>query len=189
MVTLVERAVEGAGQALTFDLGPLAQGVQIGDSIALSGCCLTVIRVDGTCCTFELGSETLSRTLFPELAVGGQLNCERSLRAGDRLGGHFVTGHVDAVGTVIDRKDEGDWRFLTFQGPSGLMRHMAEKGSVAVDGVSLTIVHANNEQFSVALIPHTLDVTTLGSLKSGSRVHLESDILAKYVARQLEANA
>ncbi|MCU0709031.1 MAG: riboflavin synthase [Pirellula sp.] len=189
MVTLVERSVEGAGQALTFDLGPLAQGVQIGDSIALSGCCLTVIRMDGTRCTFELGSETLSRTLFQELAVGGQINCERSLRAGDRLGGHFVTGHVDAVGTVIERKDEGEWRFLHFNGPPGLMRHMAEKGSVAVDGVSLTIVQADDQQFSVALIPHTLEVTTLGALEKGSRVHLESDILAKYVARQLEAKA
>jgi riboflavin synthase len=188
-VALVERVIAGAGHQLTFDLGPLAQGVQIGDSICLSGCCLTVVAIDGARCTFELGSETLSRTCFGDLQVGNKVNCERSLRAGDRLGGHFVTGHIDAVGTVILRKDEGEWRFLHFSGPIDLMRHMASKGSVAVDGVSLTIVEADDSHFSIALIPHTLQATTLGSLEKGSQVHLESDILAKYVARQLEAKA
>ena len=105
------------------------------------------------------------------------------------MGGHFVTGHVDAVGRVVARKDEGEWRFLHFSGPIALMRHMAGKGSVAIDGVSLTIVDADDSHFSVALIPHTLLVTTLGGLDTGSRVHLESDILAKYVARQLEGRA
>lgn len=189
MVTLVDRVAVGSGHRLTFDLGPLAHGVQIGDSICLSGCCLTVVAYDGARCTFELGSETLSRTCFGTLQLGSKVNCERSLRAGDRLGGHFVTGHVDAVGTVTLRKDEGEWRFLDFSGPVELMRQMACKGSVAVDGVSLTIVEADDSHFSVALIPHTLQVTTLGSLEKGSRVHLESDILAKYVARQLEAKA
>ncbi|MFO0013977.1 MAG: riboflavin synthase [Planctomycetota bacterium] len=187
MVRLVDRVVEGAGQRLTFDLDRLAEGVQLGDSICLSGCCLTVVAIDGTRCSFELGSETLSRTWFGDLALGGTVNCERSLRAGDRLGGHFVTGHVDSLGTVILRKEEGDWRFLHFRGPQALMRQMAGKGSVAVDGVSLTVVEADDSHFSIALIPHTLAVTTLGSLETGSRVHLESDILAKYVARQLEA--
>jgi riboflavin synthase len=189
MVTLVDRIAVGTGERMTFDLGPLADGVQIGDSICLSGCCLTVVAIDGARCTFELGSETLSRTCFGSLEVGDHINCERSLKAGDRLGGHFVTGHVDAVGTVLHRKDEGEWRFLHFSGPIELMRHMATKGSVAVDGVSLTIVDADDSHFSVALIPHTLQVTTLGTLRTGSRVHLESDILAKYVARQLEAKA
>jgi riboflavin synthase len=189
MAVLVDRAVGGFGQRLTFDLGPLSEGVQQGDSICLSGCCLTVVAIDGAHCTFELGSESLSRTWFGDLQSGGRVNCERSLRAGDRLGGHFVTGHVDAVGTVIARRDEGEWRFLHFSGPVALMRHMAGKGSVAIDGVSLTIVDADDSHFSVALIPHTLLVTTLGGLDTGSRVHLESDILAKYVARQLEGRA
>ncbi len=189
MVTLVERLDIGAGERLVFDLGPLIEGVSIGDSICLSGCCLTVVAIQDSQCSFELGSETLSRTRFGDLSIGGQVNCERSLKAGDRLGGHFVTGHVDAVGEVIERKEEGDWRFLYFRGPLHLMRHMASKGSVAVDGVSLTIVDADDSHFSVALIPHTLAVTTLGTLQTGSRVHLESDILAKYVTRQLEAKA
>jgi riboflavin synthase len=189
MVTLVQRSIEGAGHRLTFDLGSLAEGVRIGDSICLSGCCLTVIAIDGAQCSFELGSETLSRTWFASVPLGGQVNCERSLRTGDRLGGHFVTGHVDAIGTVIQEKEEGPWRFLHFAAPATLLRQMAEKGSVAIDGVSLTIVHADDTSFSVALIPHTLDVTTLGKLQPGSSVHLESDILAKYVARQLEGRS
>jgi riboflavin synthase len=189
MVTLVERLDIGAGERLVFDLGSLVEGVMVGDSICLSGCCLTVVEIQDSRCSFELGSETLSRTRFGELSIGAQVNCERSLKAGDRLGGHFVTGHVDAVGEVIERKEEGDWRFLHFRGPLHLLRHMASKGSVAVDGVSLTIVAADDSHFSVALIPHTLAVTTLGILQKGSRVHLESDILAKYVARQLEAKA
>jgi len=184
-VPLVRREVDGAGQRLTFELGELVGDAGLGDSIALSGCCLTIVAIEGGQCTFELGSETLSRTWFGRLNVGGLVNCERSLRAGDRLGGHFVTGHVDALGTVVQRRDEGQWRFLHFQGPRPLMRQMASKGSAAVDGVSLTIVDADDDQFSVALIPHTLDVTTLGMLAMGSQVHLESDILAKYVARQL----
>jgi riboflavin synthase len=185
-VPLVERQLAGTGQRLTFDLGDLAKGANLGDSIALSGCCLTIVAMDGAHCAFELGSETLSRTLFGKLRLGDFVNCERSLRAGDRLGGHFVTGHIDAVGTVVERRDEGSWRFLHFGGPSVLMRQMASKGSVAVDGVSLTIVDANDDRFSVALIPHTLAFTTLGTLEVGSPVHLESDILAKYVARQLD---
>lgn len=186
MVSLEQRLIEGAGHRLVFDLAELSEGVRLGDSIALSGCCLTVVAINGTHCAFELGSETLSKTLFSGLNVGDKVNCERSLRVGDRLGGHYVTGHVDAVGQVVERRDEGEWRFLHFQGPKSLLRQMANKGSVAIDGVSLTIVTADDANFSVALIPHTLQVTTLGALKVGSRVHLESDILAKYVARQLE---
>ncbi len=188
-VTLVARLDQGHGHRLTFDLAELADGVVLGDSIALAGCCLTVVARDGSQCAFELGSETLSRTLFGVLELGQSVNCERSVRAGDRLGGHFVTGHVDAIGNVIERRDEGEWRFLHFHGPQPLMRHMASKGSVAIDGVSLTVVHADDDSFSVALIPHTLDATTLGRLIKGSQVHLESDILAKYVARQLEGTA
>jgi riboflavin synthase len=187
MVPLLDRGVEGAGQRMTFDLHRLSEGVRIGDSIALSGCCLTVVALDGSRAAFELGSETLSRTRLGGLRIGQCVNCERSLQVGDRLGGHYVTGHVDALGTVVARRNEGPWRFLEFRGPLACMRQMAPKGSVAVDGVSLTLVRADDEAFSVALIPHTLEATTLGQLELGHCVHVETDVLAKYVARQLES--
>ncbi len=185
-IPLKERIEEGAGQTLVFDLQSVAEGVQIGDSIALSGCCLTVVEIRGSQCAFQLGSETLSRTLFRQLMVGESVNCERSLRVGDRLGGHYVTGHVDGLGKLIELREEGPWRFMVFSAPLPLLRQMASKGSITVDGVSLTIVNADDSSFSVALIPHTLEVTSLGGLQVGSQVHLETDVLAKYVARQLE---
>lgn len=186
-VPLVRRISDGVGEKFTFELGKLAEGVQLGDSIAFAGCCLTVVALAGTEATFELGSETLSKTTFRGTGVGDQINCERSLRVGDPLGGHYVTGHVDGLGTVDQIREEGPWRFFRFTAPRHLLRQMAAKGSIAIDGVSLTLVDANDQFFSVALIPHTLDVTTLGKLRVGSQVHLETDVLAKYVARQLES--
>lgn len=185
-VPLVRRISEGAGESFTFDLGKLAEGLQLGDSVAFAGCCLTVVAFEGTQATFELGSETLSKTNFRGIGIGDRVNCERSLRVGDPLGGHYVTGHVDGLGTVTQIREEGLWRFFRFEAPLHLLRQMAAKGSIAIDGVSLTIVDANDQSFSVALIPHTLEVTTLGKLRVGSPVHLETDVLAKYVARQLE---
>jgi riboflavin synthase len=189
MAPLHDRVVAGAGQRMTFDLHRMSEGVKIGDSIALSGCCLTVVALDASRAAFELGSETLSRTRLGGLQIGQSVNCERSLQVGDRLGGHYVTGHVDALGTVVARRDEGPWRFLEFRAPLSCMRQMAPKGSVTIDGVSLTLVRADDEAFSVALIPHTLDATTLGQLEIGHSVHVETDVLAKYVARQLESLA
>ena len=185
-VPLARKISEGAGEKFTFDLGKLADGVQLGDSIAFAGCCLTVVALDGTRAAFELGSETLSKTTFRGIGIGDRVNCERSLQVGDRLGGHYVTGHVDGLGTVCQIREEGAWRFFRFEAPLHLLRQMAAKGSIAIDGVSLTIVDANDQSFSVALIPHTLEVTTLGTLRIGSLVHLETDVLAKYVARQVE---
>ena len=181
----------GPGKRLIFDLGKLAKSdgkpIGLGDSIALSGCCLTVVEIDGSLCHFELGSETLSKTNFGHLAPGQEVNCERSLRVGDRLGGHFVTGHIDGLGLLKHIRNEGQWRFYEFTAPIPLLRQMAPKGSITIDGVSLTLVEADDDHFSVALIPHTLEVTTLGNLQSGDAVHLETDVLAKYIARQLEA--
>ena len=181
----------GPGKRLIFDLGKLANSdgkpIGLGDSIALSGCCLTVVEIDGSLCHFELGSETLSKTNFGHLAPGQEVNCERSLRVGDRLGGHFVTGHIDGLGLLRHIRNEGQWRFYEFTAPIPLLRQMAPKGSITIDGVSLTLVEADDAHFSVALIPHTLEVTTLGNLQSGDAVHLETDVLAKYIARQLEA--
>ena len=182
-VTLVDSAIEGTGKRMGFDLGSICDGVRIGDSIALNGCCLTVVAIDGTTCWFELGAETLSRTSLGRLDLSQQANCERSLKVGDRLGGHYVTGHIDGQGILDRRRDEGEWSYFYFKAPVGLLRQMASKGSVTVDGVSLTLVDANDEYFSVALIPHTLSHTTLGSLQVGDQVNLETDILAKYVQR------
>ena len=117
--------------------------------------------------------------------MGQYVNCERSLRVGDRMGGHFVTGHVDGLGRVSGIRAEGQWMFYEFTAPLNLLRQMAPKGSITVDGVSLTLVQADDTLFSVALIPHTLSVTTLGELLEGDPVHLETDLLAKYIARQL----
>jgi riboflavin synthase len=173
------------GKRLTIDLGPLGEGVLLGDSIATNGCCLTVVALEGSLASFEAGPETLAKTNLGRLAVGRKVNVERSLRLGDRLGGHLVTGHVDGVGRLDERRDEGDWSTFRFGAPPALMRQMASKGSVAVDGVSLTLVDVTDEQFSVALIPFTLAKTTLGGLVVGATVNLETDLLAKYVERQL----
>ena len=182
-VPLVEEVAEGTGKRMGFDLGPLCEGVRIGDSIALNGCCLTVVAIEGTRCWFELGSETLARTSLGRLCVSENANCERSLRVGDRMGGHFVTGHVDGQGVLERRSDDGQWSSFYFKAPLNLLRQMALKGSITIDGVSLTLVDANDEYFSIALIPHTLSNTTLGSLRAGDQVNLETDILAKYVQR------
>jgi riboflavin synthase len=149
----------------------------------LNGCCLTVVSAYTGKLVFQAGEETLSRTNLGELAPGDAVNMERSLRAGDAMGGHYVTGHIDAVGIVDRREDNGEWCTMWFRAPAPQLQQMAEKGSVAVDGVSLTLVDVENDRFSVALIPHTLAVTTLGRRKVGERVNIETDVLAKYVQR------
>ena len=140
MVRLVDLEVHGPGKKFFFDLGTIAEGVQIGDSIALNGCCLTVVEIDGSKAAFEAGEETLRRTNLGKLTVGDHANAERSLRVGDRMGGHFVTGHIDGLGTIVRRRDDGDWSFFYFAADRSLLRQMASKGSVAVDGISLTLV-------------------------------------------------
>ncbi len=161
----------------------------VADSISVNGCCLTVVEVDRKAETmaFQAGPETLARTNLGDLKPGGVVNLERSLAVGDRLGGHFVSGHIDDVGTLAERRDHGDWSFFWFQIPRRLSLQMAPKGSIAVDGVSLTIVDSEAERFSVALIPYTLAVTTLGPLEVGGKVNLETDVLAKYVQRLVES--
>jgi riboflavin synthase len=159
--------------------------VAIGDSIAINGCCLTVVAAAGGAAEFEAGAETLSRTNLGQLRAGSYVNLERSLKVGDRLGGHFVTGHIDSQGWLDRSETEGDWATCWFRVPPRLTRQMASKGSIAVDGVSLTLVAVERERFSVALIPHTLAATTLGRLREGDAVNLETDLLAKYVERQL----
>jgi riboflavin synthase len=172
------------GKRLVVHSPQISHDAQPGDSIAINGCCLTVIGREQDCLSFDAGPETLARTNLGELSEGRAVNLEPSLRVGDRLGGHFVTGHVEGIGTLVGRDDERDWSTFWFNFPSFLGRYMVEKGSIAVDGVSLTLVNVEKERFSVALIPHTLKNTTLGQLGVGGRVNLETDLLAKYAQKQ-----
>jgi len=186
LAVVTEIGEQPPGRRIAIRAGELATNARIGDSIAVNGCCLTVVAAAGETLTFEAGPETLFRTNLGTLTAGLQVNLERSLALGSRLGGHFVTGHVDATGDLLARQEEVDWATLWFGFPGGLRRQMASKGSIAVDGVSLTLVEVEQERFSVALIPHTLAHTTLGKLAIGGRVNLETDLLAKYVQQQLE---
>jgi riboflavin synthase len=164
---------------------PWAAETALGDSICVSGCCLTVVANADGVLDFEAGPETLSRTSLGYVGVGGFVNLERSLRLSDRLGGHLVTGHVDATAAVLSRRDEGDWSEIWFGFPPQFGGQVVSKGSVTLDGVSLTVVGAEPDRLSVQLIPHTLQVTTLGDLKVGNVVNLETDLIAKYVERRL----
>jgi riboflavin synthase len=176
-----------AGVRLVIDAPAIAEDIQIGDSIANNGCCLTVVQLDETLLGFDAGPETLARTNLGQKQVGDTINLERSVCLGDRLGGHIVTGHVDGLGELVKREDEQDWSTFWFKTAANLTRQMASKGSITVDGISLTLVNVTDGQFSVALIPHTLEVTTLGKLQVGDQVNLETDLLAKYVERQMTA--
>jgi riboflavin synthase len=178
---------EPPGVRLVIRQPQVAAASNVGDSIALNGCCLTVVAADCGQLSFQAGEETLSRTSLGQVVPGDVVNIERSLRAGDAIGGHYVTGHIDAVGTVDSRHDQGDWCAMWFRAPAPQLQQMASKGSVAVDGVSLTLVDVENERFSVALIPHTLNCTTLGRRQVGDRVNIETDVLAKYVEKAVNA--
>jgi len=166
----------------------VAAETAVADSISVNGCCLTVVETDAETMAFQAGPETLARTNLGRLEVGSPVNLERALAVGDRLGGHFVSGHIDGTGELVERKDQGEWSDFWFSVSPELARQMASKGSIAVDGVSLTIVESERNRFSVALIPYTLAVTTLGPMNVGDLVNLETDILAKYVQRLVEAH-
>jgi riboflavin synthase len=169
---------------------PEINDAELGESIAINGCCLTVVAIDPAQQTlaFEAGPETLARTNLGQIAAGKCVNLERSLRVGDRLGGHFVSGHIDGLGTLTSRSDDQNWSTLWFRAPAELLKQMVSKGSIAIDGVSLTLVDVTADRFSVALIPHTLSVTTLGQIAPGDTVNLETDLLAKYVQKAAGVN-
>lgn len=171
---------------LAIETSVVHADVAIGDSICVNGCCLTVVKIEGNLLEFDAGSETLSRTNLGRLKVGDPVNLERSLKPDGRMGGHYVSGHVDSIGTVKSRIDDGEWAEFWFTVPKSLTRQMASKGSVTIDGISLTLVEVQTDCFSVAIVPHTLSVTTLGARKIGDQVNIETDLLAKYVERQLE---
>jgi len=184
-------AVKPNGPALDLTLEipdtlPERNTARLGDSVALNGCCLTIVRIEGPCWTFQAGTETCSRTNLKLLKIGSAVNVERSLRPSDRLGGHFVQGHVDDVGYVDAVSQDGEWTSIWFRVPERLTQQMVPKGSVTVDGVSLTLVTVEDDRFSVALIPHTLQVTTLGQRKRGDIVNIETDVIGKYMEKMLK---
>lgn len=185
MGEIVEMVDDPPGKRLRVRSELIASDVALGDSICINGCCLTVVAREGEVMDFEAGQETLSRTNLGTLEPGDQVNLERSLAVGGRMGGHYVTGHVDTLGELIERSEDPPWATLRFRLPPQYASQVVAKGSISIDGISLTVVDADQQTFSVALIPHTLSVTTLGARKVGDRVNLETDILAKYVQRSL----
>ncbi|MEU1533068.1 riboflavin synthase [Streptomyces fagopyri] len=182
-------AVENLDEASRFRLrGPVVtQGAQHGDSIAVNGVCLTVVDHEGDEFTADVMAETLKRSSLGALTVGSRVNLERPMAVGDRLGGHIVQGHVDGTGTVLGREPSEHWEIVKISLPADLTRYVVEKGSITVDGISLTVVDAGADHFTVSLIPTTLDLTTLGRKQPGDPVNLEVDVIAKYVERLLGA--
>ncbi|MDA3961978.1 MAG: riboflavin synthase [Planctomycetota bacterium] len=171
------------GCRLSLALGALAEGTRIGDSICVSGACLTVTTLSGDQATFDVSAETLRKTTMGAWRTGTVVNLERALAVGDRLGGHMVSGHVDGVGRVVERRKEGDSERFTFVLPDDGSVKVIEKGSVTIDGTSLTTWDCRGARFSVAVIPHTLSATTLGALRAGDRVNMEQDLIGRWIER------
>ncbi|MGW6394831.1 riboflavin synthase [Streptomyces sp. NPDC055103] len=184
-------AVEQLEDASRFRLrGPLVtEGAQHGDSIAVNGVCLTVVEFGDGEFTADVMAETLKRSSLGALEAGSRVNLERPMAVGDRLGGHIVQGHVDGTGTILDRTPSEHWELVKVGLPAHLSRYVVEKGSITVDGVSLTVVEVADDWFTISLIPTTLALTTLGLKQSGDPVNLEVDVIAKYVERLLGPNA
>ncbi len=177
---------DGQDMVITISTELPVKDWKIGDSIACSGVCLTVIEKEGNAFKVQVSRETQERTTIPEWKQGQTINLEESLRMGDDLGGHLVTGHVDGVGKVDSIVPDGSSHRVIFSVPQNLAPFVAQKGSVAIDGVSLTVNAVDGNRFSVNIIPHTWEVTTFGRLKPGSVVNVEVDLFARYIARQLE---
>ena len=178
-----EIAATPAGARLRLTAGATAADCRIGDSVSIDGCCLTAVEVGDDRISFEAVAETLRRTTLGGLVPGDAVNIEPAMRVGDRLGGHWVQGHIDGVGEVTGVAPDGDGVLVTFAAPHDVLRYTIEKGSVCVSGVSLTVTAIDDESFTVALIPHTRAATTLGRVEPGMRVNLEADLLGKYVEK------
>jgi riboflavin synthase len=182
-VLAADRNGDGAGLRLRIEAPAIAAETKLGDSISVAGCCLTATAVDGVRLEFEAVPETLARTTLGRLGKGAEVNLERALRVGEPLGGHFVQGHVDGRGRVRSLEAEGDGSRLWLDVDPELLRYCVEKGSLAVDGVSLTVAALDGHGLAVTLVPHTLQETTLARLEPGDDVNLEVDLLAKYAER------
>jgi riboflavin synthase len=183
---LAAREHRGGDQHLTIAWGDLPHAdIALGESIAVNGCCLTVVGFDAAGWAADVSNETLALTTLGALPVGAAVNLERSLRPTDRLGGHLVAGHVDAVGTVASISDDGRSQRWRFHAPAALLRYVANKGSIAVDGVSLTVNAVDDDGFEVNLVPHTIAHTAFAETAVGARINLEADTVARYVERLL----
>ena len=185
--TVVEKRSSGSGMIFSleshFDLSEPEEG----ESIAVNGVCLTAKNISTTRFTVDVSPESLARTNLGKLSVGSKVNLERALRLSDRLGGHMVSGHVDAVSTVLKRRPAGNFVQFTFEVSKGLGKYIIEKGSIAIDGTSLTVNSCDNKTFSIVVIPHTLEVTRLGTVREGDSVNIEVDLIGKYVEKMLQA--
>jgi riboflavin synthase len=175
----------GQGKKLAVELPIDLTEVQLGDSININGVCLTVIEKRGRTAVLDLSPETLQRTALGGLKEGDQVNFERALRLTDRLGGHIVTGHIDGIGVIAEKKKEGDFFHLTLRIPKSVSRYVVQKGSIAIDGISLTVNECGDDEVRMTLIPYTLEKTTLIDKKVGERVNVETDILGKYVEKMV----
>jgi riboflavin synthase len=175
----------GGDLELGIEAGALISRIAIGDSVSVQGVCLTATRIEGAVFYADVSRETLAKTTLGSLAAGARLNLEPSLRAGDPLGGHLVSGHVDAVGRLVELELDARSRRLQFELPEALMRFVAPKGSICIDGVSLTVNEVSGRRFGVNIIPHTAEATTLGGLSSGDAVNVEIDVIARYIDRLL----
>jgi riboflavin synthase len=182
-VAALAAAADGSGARLEVEAPWLAGDLRLGESVAVNGCCVTVAGATAAGFAADLVAETLRRTALGGVAAGDRVNLERPMALGGRLGGHLVQGHVDGVARVLDRTPVGEGEEVRIELPPGLERYLVEKGSVAVDGVSLTVAGVGPGWFAVALVPHTLKVTTLGDRRPGDPVQLEVDVVAKYVER------
>ena len=183
--TIVSADDHGVGRALVVRAPGVAASTSVGDSVAINGCCLTAEFVDGEQVSFHAVSETLARTTLGQVRSEDLVNVEPAVRVGDPLGGHYVQGHVDGVGRVQSVEAEGEGLRVFVEASDDVLRYCVEKGSVTIDGVSLTVAELADDAFAIALVPHTLEVTTLSALVPGRQVNLEVDVLAKYVERVL----
>jgi riboflavin synthase len=185
--TIIERRSSGNGMIFKMESDFDLTDPEEGESIAVNGVCLTARNISTRKFSVDVSPESLARTNLGKLSVGSKVNLERALRLSDRLGGHMVSGHVDAVSKVLEKKPLGDFYQFTFEVPSGLARYIIEKGSIAIDGTSLTVNTCNDKTFSIVVIPHTLEVTLLGTLHQGDTVNIEVDLIGKYVEKMLQA--
>ena len=184
---VVEKRSSGSGMIFSLEPDFDLTDPKEGESIAVNGVCLTAKNISTRRFTVDVSPESLARTNLGRLSLGSKVNLERALRLSDRLGGHMVSGHVDAVSTVIERKMVGNFVQFTFGVPAGLDRYIIEKGSIAIDGTSLTVNTCDDKTFSIVVIPHTLKVTLLGVLQAGDSVNIEVDLIGKYVEKMLQA--
>ena len=176
----------GASSAvLSIGAGTILDDLKVGDSVAVNGVCLTATQVDGGGFTADVMHETLDRSSLARLAPGDKVNLERAMAAGGRFGGHIVSGHIDATGTITDRRRDDNAVWYTVSAPAALLRYVVEKGSIAIDGISLTVAAVEADRFSVSVIPHTAAVTVLGGKRPGDPVNLEADLIGKYVEKLL----